>query len=206
MSLADYTSFKIALADFIHRGEITAGSTQIDDFIDLAEAELNGELKTRNQEDFTSSVATTGYLVHPSDWLAHKSISYVTGGKKYDLQPYSEESAVVQLGNTGSTVAQGFVVRGDKTYLLPTGSGTFQMVYYKQVPALSTSATTNWLLTNFPHVYLGYALKYAAAWGFDDARIPGLVQIATDAVMKLNSASSKATYGQVPQSRPDRYY
>jgi hypothetical protein len=203
---SDYTTFKTAIADFVHRGEVTAGATVVDDCIDLAEAELNTELRTRNQEDFTSTGATAGYLIHPTDWIAHKSISFVSGSKKYDLQPFSEESAVVQLGPGGSTVAKGFVVRGDKTYLLPTGSGTFQMVYYKLIPALSTSATTNWLLTNYPHIYLGKVLKYIAAWGYDDSRIPGLIALADSGVRSLNTASSKANYGQVAQARPDRYY
>lgn len=206
MPWTDYTSFKVAVAEFLHRGEVTASSTIVDDCIDLAEAELNTELRTRSQEDFTSAVATTGYLVHPSDWIAHKSVSYVTGGRKYDLQPYSEEAAVLQIGGSGSTVAQGYVIRGDKTYLLPTGSGTFQMVYYKLVPALSTSATTNWLLTSYPHIYLGKTLKYLAAWGYDDMRIPGLASLADSEVAKLNNASRLATYGQVPQARPDRWY
>jgi hypothetical protein len=206
MGLADYTAFKIATADFLHRGEVTAGSTVIDDCIDLAEAELNTELRCRNQEDYTATSATSSYLVHPSDWLAHKSISYTVGGREYDLQPYSEEGGVVQLGGSAGSSAQGFVVRGDKTYLLPTGSGTFQMVYYKLIPALSASATTNWLLTNYPHIYLGITLKYLAAWGYDDSRIPGMVDMANKAIASLNNASKLASYGQVPQARPDRYY
>jgi hypothetical protein len=178
----------------------------VDDFIDLAEADINAQLRSRNQEDFTSTVATAGYLVHPSDWVAHKRVSSVSGANRYDLQPFSEENGIVQLGATGSSVAQGYVVRGDKTYLLGTGSGTFEMVYYKSVPALGSSATTNWLLTNYPHIYLGMALKYAAAWGYDDGRVPGLVQAASMAIGDLNKATSKASYGQIPQMRADRVY
>lgn len=207
MPLTDYTSFKASVVEFLHRGEVTASSTILDDCIDLAEAELSAELRTRQQEDYTQVASTSGYLVHPTDWVAHKAVSLVSGSKKYDLTPYSEESGVVQLGGSGSTTPSGYVVRGDKTWLLPsTSSGTGYMVYYKAVPALSTSATTNWLLTSYPHVYLGYTLKWLAAWGYDDARIPGIFSAAQDAVAKLNNASKLASYGQAPQSRPDRTY
>ena len=206
MSFDNLTNFKVEVSDFLHRGEITAGASQVESWISLAEADLNSQARTRHQEDFTANVATTGYLVHPSDWLAHKVVSYQSGSRKYDLQPYSEESAVIQTGPGGGTDAEGYVVRGDKTYLVPYGSGTYHNVYYKKIPALTSSATTNWLLTNYPQIYLGFVLKYAALWGYDDGRIGLFVSAAQQQLGALNNASKLASFGQVPQARPDRYY
>ena len=190
----------------MHRGDVTAAATVVDDFIDLAEATFNAEIRSRSMEDFTSTSATGGYLVHPADWLAWKSVSYTTGGKKYDLQPMSEESGVIQLGGSGDTVAAAYVVRGDKTYLLPTGTGVFQAVYYKAIPALTGSATTNWLLTAYPQLYLYGALLQAELWGYNDPRAATWKIAHDETIRKINNASKLATYGQVPQMRPDRSY
>jgi hypothetical protein len=178
----------------------------VDDFIDLAEAELNNEVRAREMEALTTTVATAGYLINPTDWLAWKVISLSSGGKKYDLNPYSSENAIVQQGTSGSTAATGYEVIGDKTYLVPTGSGSYRTIYYQKIPALTSSANTNWLLTNYPHIYLGRVLKFASLWGVEDARIPGFIQVADQAVARLNNASSLGNYGQVPQARPDRFY
>lgn len=204
MSFTDYTSLKQSIGEWAHRGDISASASVTDDVIDLAEAVFNSEIRSREMEDFTATDSTAGYLIHPSDWLAHKSISYVRGGQKYDLQPFSEESGVVQLGGGGPT--HGYVVRGNRTYLLGSLSGTFQMVYHKQIPALSTSATTNWLLTAYPQLYLYGCLLQLQGWGYHDERIPLWKSAHDETIAKINNASKLATYGQVPQMRPDRYY
>lgn len=206
MSFADYTSLKQSIGEWCHRGDVSASASVTDDVIDLAEGVFNSKIRAREMEDFTATNATAGFLVHPSDWLAHKSISFVTGGRKFELQPASEESGILQYGPSGSTTAQGFVVRGSKTFLLPTGSGTYQMVYYKQIPALTTSATTNWLLTAYPQLYLYGALLQLQGWGFQDERIPLWKAAHDEAIADLNKSSRWASFGQVAQQRPDRHY
>tara|TARA_R100001594_G_scaffold21009_3_gene40603 strand:+ start:3020 stop:3190 length:171 start_codon:yes stop_codon:yes gene_type:complete len=55
MALSTYSDLKTAIANNLARTDLT---DQMDDFIDLAEARLGRELKTRSQESSTN--VTTG--------------------------------------------------------------------------------------------------------------------------------------------------
>ena len=44
MALDSYTNLQAAVADWLHRGDITAGSDQIKEFIRLAEEQISDDL------------------------------------------------------------------------------------------------------------------------------------------------------------------
>ena len=202
MALSDFTSLKASIADWLHRSDVTAAASIASDVISLCEADINATIRVRQMEDVTTQAITSGYLVHPSDWIAWKSISRSTGGKRFNLSPYSSEGGAQRLGPL-SGVDAGYEVLGDRTYVLPSGTGSYECRYYKKVPALTTSATTNWLLTNYPGIYLYGSLLQATAWEQSDPRIPLWKQAYDEAVRKLTTQDSQAKYGPVPVMRPE---
>jgi hypothetical protein len=54
---------------------------------------------------------------------------------------------------------------------VPDTAYTGELIYYAKLSKLSTTNTTNWLLTAAPDVYLYGALMQAAPYLQDDARI-----------------------------------
>ena len=77
-------------------------------------------------------------------------------------------------------------------YPAPDSSYEVAMQYYARVPALTDTDTTNWVLTDYPDIYLYGALVHAAPYLNDDQRIniwASLYQSAVDALDQDNKKS-----------------
>ena len=173
MALTTYTELKASLADWLNRTDLTSA---IADFISLAEAQMERQLRTRQMivRATASFAAAAEYGTVPDDFLETKSI-------KLDTNPVTSLSfqtieAMDQLSNT-TYLSSGkplyFTVVGNQFRLLPIPDGeyTFELVYYAKLTKLSSTVATNFLLTQAPDVYLYGALLQAAPYLQDDARI-----------------------------------
>ena len=74
-------------------------------------------------------------------------------------------------------------------YPTPDGAYAAEVLYYQQVPALSDSATGNWLLTAAPDLYLYGALIHSAPYLVEDGRTAVFAQMYGAAVNQLNLQS-----------------
>jgi len=204
MSLADYTGLKNSIGDWLHRGDVTAAASICDDLIDMAEAEFNALLRVRSMEAQTDIAMTAGYIVHPTDWLGWKRLSLMNSGTPLDLQPApAEYKDIVGDGSTGQPWY--YSVIGSKTYFNKVTNYTIRSVYYQSIPALSSSQTTNWLLTKYPQAYLYGCLIKAEGWLQDDSRLP-VWKSAYDEAMHnvLTDSVYSQRGGQVPVMRVPR--
>jgi hypothetical protein len=202
MSLADFTGLKSSLGDWLHRGDQTAVAT---DLISLFEAEFNNDVRVRSMETETSITSTSGYLVHPTDWVQWKSLKQSYNGYAANIPFATDEVATLKTVGVNAAPSLYASVIGSKTYLFPPQNGlTVSAVYYAKVPALSTSNTSNWLLTKYPNLYLYGCLSQAEAYNINDGRIPGWKSLYADGLAKLERDSQRARYGNtVLVMRPD---
>jgi hypothetical protein len=69
-----------------------------------------------------------------------------------------------------------------------------EMIYYAQIPALSDSNTTNWMLTKNPDIYLYGALLEASPYIMNDTRIPIWEDKYTKAMASLKGADQRARH------------
>jgi hypothetical protein len=173
MALTTYTELKASLADWLNRTDLTSA---IADFISLAEAQMERQLRTRQMivRANATFAAAAEYGTVPDDFLETKSI-------KLDTNPVTSLSfqtieAMDQLSNT-TYLSSGkplyFTVVGNQFRLLPIPDGeyTAELVYYAKLTKLSSTVATNFLLTQAPDVYLYGSLLQAAPYLQDDARI-----------------------------------
>jgi hypothetical protein len=173
MALTTYTELKASLADWLNRTDLTSA---IADFISLAEAQMERQLRTRQMivRATASFAAAAEYGTVPDDFLETKSI-------KLDTNPVTSLSfqtieAMDQLSNT-TYLSSGkplyFTVVGNQFRLLPIPDGAYtaDLVYYAKLTKLSSTVATNFLLTQAPDVYLYGSLLQAAPYLQDDARI-----------------------------------
>jgi len=173
MALTTYTELKSSLADWLNRTDLTSA---IADFISLAEAQMERQLRTRQMivRATASFAAAAEYGTVPDDFLETKSI-------KLDTNPvtsltFQTIEAMDQLSNT-TYLSSGkplyFTVVGNQFRLLPIPDGAYtaDLVYYAKLAKLSATNATNWLLTQAPDVYLYGSLLQAAPYLQDDARI-----------------------------------
>lgn len=164
MSLDSYANLKTELADWANKGNIT---TQIDTFIDLAEADINRFLRTQDME----AVATSTVSSNPIDLSASpftrfqkmKALMIVSASVDRPLNYISPDLYNSQYSATSSGIPEFYTIVGSNLYLdpAPSTSYSYTATYYSGINPLSGSNTTNWVLINHPDLYLYGALKHA---------------------------------------------
>ena len=172
MPLSTYAELKTSIAAFLNREDLTA---MIPDFITLAEARFNRELRVNAMVQRDTTIATTAYVELPDDWLQHISVMITDPTNSYSALTYIPVEEYYDLRNDGMTgQTRYYTIIDDNIALLPEPSSniTLEIVYYGKVPALSESNTSNWLLARSPDLYLHASLIQAEAYLQNDERIP----------------------------------
>ena len=204
MAINTYATLVTAVDNWLARADLTARTPE---FIALAEAKFNRELRCRQMEQRSTATVDTAssepeFIALPGDFhtMRRVRLSSVSGkprlgflsGTQMDDQRYSSSNTTGQ--------PQHFTVFGDEMEILPTPDSayTIEMVYRKYIPALSSDNTTNWLLTLAPDLYLYGALMEAAPYMHEDERIQTWSSGVTGAINGLNEMSLDASFNAGP--------
>jgi hypothetical protein len=169
MSLDTFTNLKTAVASWLHRSDLT---TTIPDFITLAETQFNRTLRVRQMETLVTAAAAK-YMTLPLDYLALRRAP-VNTSIPCNLELLSADE--INRRYTDVTGApRGYALVGNVMQLGPEPDSTgytIEYVYYAKIPALATAVPTNWVLQQYPDLYLYGALMAAAEHIQDDPRVP----------------------------------
>ena len=170
MSLTNYNELCNAVATWLHRDDLSAS---IPDFVALAEARLNRHLRMRQQmtTDTLAAVAGTATIVLPTDWLQTHRLRLVSPDKPIEFLTGALFEAKYRAADTGAP--SHFTVEGASLVLGPKPDAAYSIdaVYFASIPALSASASSNWLLTAHPGLYLFAALAESAPFIGQDQRL-----------------------------------
>ena len=187
MSLTNYTDLQTSVANFLHRSDLTA---IIPDLITLAEIRINGDLDARLQDVKTTLSVTSGVdnVALPTDIINIRHLSVASASPIVTMEYQAPDTLVTKhpYGTVG--VPRAFSVIGTSAYMapIPDANYTLNLIYKGRVPSLSAASTT-WLMTNYPHVYLYGALCESAPYLKDDARIPVWEAKYSEAIDTVNS-------------------
>lgn len=152
--IADYASLQTAIATTLHRNDLTA---LIPVFIADAEERIYNDIRIQAMEASYSQAIASGVVAIPAGFLEWKFL-YVDSAHKL-----TRKSAEWIYTNYPTRAAEGtpvFFAREGGSLIFgpcPTDGLTVKGLYYKRLPALSDSNTTNWLIENAPDL-----LRYAA--------------------------------------------
>ena len=92
-------------------------------------------------------------------------------------------------------------------YVSPDGTYTLQIQYFAKVPALTSSNTTNWLLTSHPDAYLYSTLMAAEPFLMNDARLQTWASLSEKAIQEIVDADDASRYaGGTLAARPITTY
>ena len=80
----------------------------------------------------------------------------------------------------------------------PTASYDYVLTYFQSIPALGNAATTNWLLTREPSLYLYGALIEASPYIGDDARAATWATQYKVTLQGMQAEDDRARYGNSP--------
>jgi hypothetical protein len=189
MALANYTDLQAAVASWLARSDL---SSQIPDFITLAEAKLNRVLRTRQMEQRSTAVATE-YMALPDNFLELRDIQLNTSPKQSLTEVSPDE--IDRNYSTPSGQPLVYCVIANQIQLAPAPDSTYtvEIDYYETIPPLASNAT-NWLLTVAPDIMLYGALLEASAYILDDPRIPLWQAAYTQVIGQLQSADKRARW------------
>lgn len=205
MAISNYSELTTAVANWIVRSDLT---DRIPEFIALCEAKLNRELDCRQMEQRSITNVDTAsdepeYVTLPDDLqlLRRITLSGVSGQPTLEcLSPVQfNDIRYSQIGD-GAAQPQYFTLIGDEIELLPVPDQDYELeiVYRKNISALSDSNPTNWLLTFAPDAYLYGTLREAAVFMQEDERISLWAQGYVAAVEAINGLSRKASFNSPP--------
>lgn len=203
MAITNYGELKSAVGDFLNRSDLTA---VIPTFIDFAEADFNRNLRVRQMVSRAEATIDTRFSAVPADFLEAKDLVIVTGIPVTPLQ-FVTQQEMAQIRNREVTAAgkpQYFTVVGGQFEVAPTPDSEYslEMAYFAKMDALVEDSDTNWLLTDYPDLYLYTALTHSAPYLRDDERIAIWSGLAQRAKQELISADQSASYsGATPRIR-----
>jgi len=203
MAITNYGELKSAVGDFLNRSDLTS---VIPTFIDFAEAEFNRVLRIRQMVARAEAVIDTRFSAVPSDFIEAKDLVIVTGTPVTPLQ-FVTQQEMAQIRNEELTAAGKplyFSVVGGQFEVCPTPDDeyTLEMSYFAKIDALTDDTDTNWLLTDYPDLYLYTSLMHSAPYLKDDERLAVWAQLATKAREELIARDTSASYnGSTPKIR-----
>lgn len=168
MALATYTDLLASVAAWLNRSDLT---TVIPDFVSLAEGRIARDLRLRKQVANTtlSTVAGVQSVTLPSDFLEAENLTLSNTSPPGALTVVTPEYIDRKYPDAYYTdQPRVYTIIGDTLVFGPTPDGVYTVAlsYYQRFTALST-ASTNWLLTNHPTVYLNACLVEGSAYLMD---------------------------------------
>lgn len=197
MAIQDYATLVTAIQNWTARADL---NSVIPDFITLAEARINRDLKVRQMLSTVGLTASGGSFTLPSDLISIVRVSITDNGYDRELQPLPSSNNL----NARQATAKGYVVEGQVAKIIGgDGSEDVTLSYYGKIPAVATSA--NWLITAYPDIYLYATLLETAPYIGNDPKI-GVWQAGYEsAIDSLNRTDSESRFGASPRMRVDHY-
>jgi hypothetical protein len=192
MAIGTYAQLQTAIANWINRADLTA---RIPEFIALGEARLNRNLRLRmmgSDQSLTGSVGSRAITL-PSGFLEPMNLWQEETTGRRELRFVLPELMTTNAtdGQPDYWTVDGANVKFERE-LDEAYSFTLRML---QSFALSDSATTNWLLTNYPDAYLAASLAEAFTYVMDAEREAYWLQRYRVAVDEINDHEARTKAG-----------
>lgn len=194
-----YSGLQASVADFLNRNDLTAA---IPDFIAMAEVQMSRRMVKEGPVSGmlgrSDATINAEFISTPADFMGVKA--FYLGAVYYPLQFMEPEKIVQQkmLYPLAAGDPQFYSVVGGQFQFWPwpgtSATYSAELSYWKRVPALSTSNTTNWLLQANPDAYLYGALTQSAPYLADDERTAVWGALYTAAVSDIIDADKMTRY------------
>lgn len=198
MSFTSYSDLQTTIAGYLARSDLT---TQIPDFIRLAETRLRRDLRIRQmlKSVTTSTVAADGTVELPSDFLEVRDLVVV--GNPVQPLNYSSPSAFNRNARTwesGKPLDYTILSLDIQLAPVPDSAYTVKMLYFAAPAFLSDTNTSNVFLANTPDVLLYGSLLEAEPYLMNDARINTWGTMFDRAIASVTRSDEQGQYSGVP--------
>lgn len=198
MAITDYDSLITAIGDNLARSDLASFAP---DFIAQSEQVFNhgsesiSPLRVRDMETVTTLSPTANVYTLPSDYLQYRRVAENSATWR-DLEYIAPTAVNQQYPLRTSGPSNHFTIIGGSLYTYPLSSNDVEFVYYAAIPALTSSATTNWLITKAPSLYLRMSLMFAYDFIKDEAELTKNAQMAKALIDGMNHSGMMANYAR----------
>jgi hypothetical protein len=195
MAITTYSELQASISDWLNRSDLTS---QIPDFIALAEADMNRRIRHWRMEKRANAELDTQYSTLPADFIEPVRLS-ITSGDTYKLEAESQAQLLdrrAQAGNTAGLPKYYALTGGNiEVFPSPDSNYTLEMLYISQIEALSGSNASNWILQYFSDCYLYGSLVHSAPFLEQDQRISIWVALYDKAIDGILGQNENAKFG-----------
>lgn len=165
MAITNLATLKSELDKWLLRTDL---QPYYDPSIELLEAYLNQKLRHRNQQvrATTNLPPNTEYMLLPEDLLEIDSvfIDSTTTTRGTHLRYVSQNQILNIKNNINNNDTKYYSIIGVELWIWPLSSTSqvISIIYWRKLPSilLVSNQYTNWLLTQYPNVYLWGTMKY----------------------------------------------
>ncbi len=196
MSITNATEL---IASFkVWQDDATFSDAQIDEFIQLQEAEFNRRLRSIDMEVRATASLTNSYLLLPTDFLELRSI-HIEGDPDQRIEQVTPKR-LRDMDTSGQVGVPKVVAIADGQFVFspPTdGTRTIEIIYYGKILTL-LSNSTNWVLDSHPDLYLWGILRAADIFEANDERAGSFTAFIEDRYSEIQENSDKQRYGSGP--------
>jgi hypothetical protein len=200
MAFTTYTELKNTIADYLARSDLT---TQIPDFVRLAEARLVRDLRLRQMLKVATATTTAddSTVSLPVDFLAMKDLHLDTNPVRV-LQFQNTSNFFRNARTTDKGVPTMYTLLGSEFQFAPypDAAYTLRMVYYYKPELLSDSNTSNLFLANCPDLLLYGALAEAEPYLMNDERLATWASLYDRGLASLRASDDDSEYPSSPMS------
>lgn len=162
MSLTTYAGLIAEIWADLDKDSVT---NLAENWIAAAEARFNSELRVRQMVQRDTATIADALSVVPTDFLAVRQMRL--NESPYTVLKFLTQEQMASFRETLPTGAMSYyTLVGPQFEYAPTPSTGVSVVltYYQQIPALTTSNTSNWLLQFYPLAYKRAAMVEAALY------------------------------------------
>jgi len=200
MALTNYSNLKTSIANWLNRSDLT--SEIADDFIVLAEADFNSKLRIRKmitQSTFTIDSETESL---PTGFLQVRDMFILSGGTKNALRYVAPGQMDQMIGTSVSGKPSAYTILGDNFRFAKKPDASYSGVinYYKKFDTLSSTNTSNYILTDHPAIYLYGSLFHAANFlgGYNPQQVQSWQQMYATAMERLEQNDREDQFSGSP--------
>ena len=203
MALSTYTGLLAAVAGWLGRSDLTS---QIPDFVTLAQARINRQVRAQAMETKSASFSINAEYVNvPNDFLEVRHF-YITSTNPDRILTYKPPDHMTSDAPADNTDIPGYyAVVGTQFRFSPAPAATYTatLVYYAKPATLATTTQeTNSLFPTNADLYLYATLLEAVGFIGDQPNVPLWKAGYDEALANVNRAANTSRYGGSMAMRP----
>ena len=200
MAITTHAELVTAIANWTQRDDL---SSRAPEFIVLAEEAFNDGFSEAQpfrhwRQEATTQVSTTttmGLTVGfplPTDFLELRAIRRTTA--PYTPLTYAPPEVMNAMDVSGASAPpRRFTIEAGIIRVGPNPTTGVQLDYYQKIPALASGS--NWLIVNFPGVYLFGALLHGGVFAHDPQQLQAVITGYNASVNRMRLSADRTRFG-----------